>query len=126
MNTQLVSLVLNLIFGGGFLISALTLRAQRKKVGAEAKGAEATAKGTELDNVEEAIKIWRETAESLKVQRDDALAAFSDISKQVESLQKDVKKLTSTNQKILKLIAIISHENYADVAKKIQDEIEKA
>jgi anthranilate/para-aminobenzoate synthase component I len=123
--TQLISVVLNLVFGGGFLVSFLTLRSQKKKAGAEAKGAEATAKSTELDNVEEAIKIWRETAESLKVQRDDALTAFNEISKQVESLQKDVRKLTSTNQKILKLIAIISHENYADVAKKIQDEIEK-
>jgi predicted RNase H-like nuclease (RuvC/YqgF family) len=123
---DVVSIALNLIFGGGFIITLLTLRAQRKKAGAEAKGAEATAESTELDNVEKAIKIWREMAENLKTQRDEAIASFSEVSKQVEALRRDVKKLNCTNQKILKLLDQISHENLERMVKEIKDEIEKS
>jgi len=47
---QLISLVLNLIFGGGFLVTLVTLRSERKK-------ADAQAKASELDNVEHASEI---------------------------------------------------------------------
>jgi len=124
--TEFISLALNLVFGGGFLISFLTLRAQRKKAGAEAKGAEATAESTELDNVEKAIRIWREMAENLKTQRDEAITSFGEVSKQVEALRRDVKKLNSTNQKILKLLDQISHENLERMVKEIKEEIEKS
>jgi chromosome segregation ATPase len=123
--TQLISVFLNLLLGGGFLVTLLTLRSQKKKAGAEAKGAEATAKSTELDNVEEAIKIWREMAIEMKGQRDAALISFSEISKQVEALRKDVRKLNCTNQKILDLLDQISHENLEKTVKEIKDEIKK-
>jgi predicted RNase H-like nuclease (RuvC/YqgF family) len=122
--TELISLALNLIFGGGSLIWFITIRSQRKKAGAEAKGAEATAESTELDNVEKAIKIWREMAENLKIQRDEALNGFSDMSKQVEALRRDVKKLNCTNQKILRLLDKISHENLERTVEEIKSEIQ--
>ena len=122
--TSIIITVFSALFGGG-IGSILTFKATRKKAGAEAKGAEATAKSTELDNVEEAIKIWREMAVEMKAQRDDALTSFSDVSKQVEALRKDVRKLNCTNQKILNLLDQISHENLENTVKEIKDEIKK-
>ena len=122
--TSIIITVFSALFGGG-IGSILTFKATRKKAGAEAKGAEATAKSTELDNVEEAIKIWREMAVEMKAQRDDALTSFSDVSKQVEALRKDVRKLYCTNQKILNLLDQISHENLENTVKEIKDEIKK-
>jgi predicted RNase H-like nuclease (RuvC/YqgF family) len=122
---DVVSIALNLIFGGGFIITLLTLRAQRKKAGAEAKGAEATAESTELDNVEKAIKIWREMAESLKTELMASNERYDAVAKQVEALRKDVQKLNCTNQKILKLLDKISHDNLESTVAEIKEEIKK-
>lgn len=123
---DVVSIALNLIFGGGFIVTLITLRSQKKKAGAEAKGAEATAESTELDNVEKAIKIWREMAENLKAQRDEAINSFAEVSKQVEGLRRDVQKLNLTNQKILKLLDQISHDNLEKTVEEIKGEIQNA
>jgi hypothetical protein len=58
--------------GGGFFGWFFT----RKKSNAEAKG-------SEMDNVEHAIKIWRETAERLN-------ARVEELSKEVEELRNDL------------------------------------
>lgn len=58
--------------GGGFFGWFFT----RKKSNAEAKG-------SELENVEQAIKIWRETAEKLSKRVDE-------LSKEVEELRNDL------------------------------------
>ena len=50
MNTELISLILNLLFGGGLLVTIVTLRSERKKAMAKAKDAE-------LDTIEKATKI---------------------------------------------------------------------
>ena len=57
--TQIISLVLNLALGGGLIVSLATLKSQKRKGEAEADKANAEVKTTELDNVQEAIKIWR-------------------------------------------------------------------
>ena len=123
---DVVSIALNLIFGGGFIITLLTLRAQRKKAGAEAKGAEATAESTELDNVEKAIKIWREMAESLKTQLSETQSNYTEMAKQVEGLRKDVNRLNCTSNRILKMLNQITHENMEKLVSDIKDEIQKS
>jgi hypothetical protein len=47
---ELVSLILNVVFGGGLLVTLFTLRAQSKKAEAEAEGAE-------LENDEKTSKL---------------------------------------------------------------------
>ena len=123
---DIISIGLNLIFGGGFIITFLTLRAIRKKAGAEAKGAEATAESAELDNVEKAIKIWREMAENLKAQLETSNSRYEEVARQVEALRKDVHKLNLTNQKILKLLDKISHDNLETTVDEIKKEIGNA
>lgn len=47
---SIVQLVLNLLFGGGFIVTLVTLKSERKK-------AKETARGAELDNIERATDI---------------------------------------------------------------------
>lgn len=69
--------------GGGFFGWFFT----RKKSNADAKG-------SELENVEHAIKIWRETAEKLSARVDE-------LSKEVEELRNDLISVHREN-KVLK------------------------
>lgn len=123
--TQLISIGLNLIFGSGFLITVLTLRSMRKKAGAEAKGAEASAESTELDNVEKAIKIWREMAENLKAELAASNERYEGVARQMDSLRKEVRQLNRTNSKILRLLENISHDNLESTVEEIKSEIHK-
>jgi len=113
-----VSLVLNLILGGGLFVTFLTLRSIRKKAAAEADGTVASTESTELDNVTKAITIWRESAEKseLRAQAAEQRAqsiydSYTKMAEEVSQLRTEVKKLTQTNVKILKILDSINHEN---------------
>lgn len=121
-----VSTVVASIFGGGFVGSFLTVRAQRKKATAEAKGAEATAESTELDNVEKAIKIWREMAQSLKTELEASRSNYAEVASQVELLRKDVQRLNTISNRILKMLDKITHENLDKMVETIKEEIQKS
>lgn len=124
--TDIVSLILNLVLGSGFLITFLNLKSERKKAASEAKGAEATAEGTELDNVEKAIKIWREMAESLKLELEASRKNYDEVARQVEALRKEVQKLNTISQRILKKLDKITHDNLDQMVEEIKQEIQKS
>lgn len=119
-----VSTAINILLGGGFIYSIITLRSQRMKAKAEAKGAMALSESTELDNVEKAVKIWREMAESLKTELRETRGKYDLIVSEVDELKRAVKSLNATHRKVLKLLTEMSHENYKEVASAIQKEIE--
>jgi len=119
-----VSTAINILLGGGFIYSVITIRSQKMKAKAEAKGALAQSESTELDNVEKAIKIWREMAESLKTELREARSDYERVVLEVDDLKRAVKCLNATNRKVLKLLTEMSHENYKEVAQVIQREIE--
>jgi len=108
-----------LLLGGAFVsgISTLvTMKASRKK-------ADADARTSELDNVQEAVKIWRETAEAFKEQFETAKADNCEITKQIDALRKDVAKLTNITARVLKLLDKITPENLESTINEIRDEI---
>lgn len=122
---ELISLFLNLLLGGG-LIAVFTMRAQKKKVNAEAEAAEANAESNELDNVEKAIKIWREMAENLKTElgkRDDE---YKVMQTQLREFKKAVDKMNATNAKILRILETISKDNFEGPVEQIKKEINNA
>lgn len=121
---ELLSYLVAAIAGGG-LLQLITMGQQRKKATAEADGAKALSESTELDNVEKAIRIWREMAENLKAQRDDALSGYAEMARKVEDLRKDVQKLNCTNQRILKLLDKISHDNLEKTVEEMKEVISK-
>ena len=109
----MVSLVLNLVFGSGLVVSLVTLRASKKK-------AEAEAKTTELDNVQEAVKIWREMAEGLKGELESYKSNQTQMTQQLEGLRKEVAKLSSINSKMVKLLDKITPDNLEQMVEQIK------
>ncbi|HBG39909.1 MAG TPA: hypothetical protein DDW85_00680 [Porphyromonadaceae bacterium] len=106
---EIVSLVLNLVLGGGFIVTFITLKSTKKKAEAEAKAAE-------IDNADAIIKMWRELAEKMEEQ-------YANVSIQVEKLSKEVNRLRSINSKIVRLLDRITPENMIEMVEKIKQEI---
>jgi flagellar motility protein MotE (MotC chaperone) len=121
----LISTVINLVLGGGFVLTFLTLRAQRKKATAEAAGAEAQAESIELDNVEKAVRIWREIAEGVTAELKQQRAFNDQLNQKLEALQKQVEALNCQNKRIVKLLDKITHENLAEVVNQMKDVLNK-
>lgn len=115
---DIVSLLLNLLLGGGLLVSLATLRSTKQKAGAEAEKAAAEARADEIKNVESAIKIWREMAEAMTDN-------YNKVSVQVDKLTKEVTRLTNINSKIVKLLDKITPENLEHTVAAIKNEITK-
>jgi len=67
------------IGGGGLMGWFFT----RKKSNAEAKG-------SEMDNVEHAIKIWRESAQSLQLENEKLSKKVEDLSNAIEEMRLDL------------------------------------
>lgn len=101
---EIISIVANVIFGGGLMLTLITLKSVRKEASGRAQKAVAQARTDEIQNVEAAIKIWREIAQDM-AEKYDLVAA------QVERLSKEVKRLNSINNRIVKLLDKITAEN---------------
>lgn len=123
MTLELLSIAFNALLGGGLLFQFLTFKAARKKVGAEAKGAEAVAESTELDNVEKAIAIWREMAMQLKGELEQSRTQYLQVTRHVDDLRKEIKGLRETSNKILKLLDRITPENLERMKEQIKNEL---
>lgn len=118
---EILSLVFNVVLGGGLLVTVVTLKAQRKKANADAKGAEATAESTELDNVDKAVKIWRDLAETMEQRNNQMQKNYDNLFSEVQSLRNEVKKQNGTINKILKILDSIDHDNLEEKVKEAKD-----
>lgn len=121
MNLELISLILNLVFGGGLIVTIVTLKGQKKQV-------EATAEGSELDNVTKAITIWRESAEKSELRAQAAeersrtiYENYSKLADEVAQLRAEVKQLTGTNKRIIKILDSINHDNLEQKKQEAKD-----
>lgn len=126
---SIINTILTLVFGSGFIISIITVRAQKRKANAEAKGADANAESTELDNVDKAVKIWRELGEAADVRAKAAeeraqglYENYNKLATEVSLLRAEVKRLTLRSDRILKILDTIDHDNL-DQKKKEAKEI---
>lgn len=111
-----VSLVLNIVFAGGLVVTVATLKATKKEANHKAEKAAAEARADEIKNVESAIKIWREMAEAMTDN-------YNKVSGQVDKLTKEVTRLTNINSKIVKLLDKINAENFEHTVAAIKQEI---
>ncbi len=114
---ELVSLILNAILGGSLVVTLVTLRSTKKKASAEAKA-------SELDNVQEAISIWREMAENLKKELEESRGEnellAEKMHREMETLRKAVARLTNINNKIVRLLDKITPENLEEMVRHIK------
>lgn len=115
-------------FGGAFAAWIFA----RSKNKADGKKAEAEAESSELDSVEKAIKIWRETAESLSQEAnkraDDNKALSEEIRKlndTITNLYAEVNKLKSINNRILCALNNITPDNAKEMVDNLNKEIGK-
>lgn len=121
-----VSLILNVLFGGGLFISLVTLKSVKQEAGSKAEKAAAEARADEIKNVESAIKIWRGIAEDMSSKYNDMSEKCDALSKSVENLSTEVNRLRLTNNRIIRLLDKITPENLEHVVAEIKDELSKS
>lgn len=113
-----VSTLISGLVGGTLISNFITLRAQKKKANAEAKG-------SELSNVETAIKIWREMAENLSDELKEQQLKTMEMKNELEKLTKEVNRLTCINSRIVRLLDKITPENLTNTVEEIKKAIER-
>lgn len=114
---EITSLVLNLLLGGGLIVSLVTLKSTKKQAEANAQKAVAEAKTTEIDNVAAAVKIWRELAENQSEQ-------YNKVLEELDKLRREVNRLNRINSKIVKLLDKITPENMEAIVDQIKKELQ--
>ena len=77
----------------------------------------AEAKKDEIQNVEAAIKIWREMAESMADRHDETMS-------EVKALRCEVNRLRLINNRIVRLLDKITPENLQTTVDKIKQEMQ--
>lgn len=124
---ELLVVVFGFVGSGYGLYGMVTVKAQRRKAEAEANKVREEVKTNELDNVQEAIKIWREMAESLKAERDEYKQSYlevqknnADMAEQLEAIRKELTRLTNINSKMVKLLDKITPENLSEMVDTIK------
>ncbi|HHU96835.1 MAG: hypothetical protein QM237_10895 [Bacteroidota bacterium] len=112
-------MILNLLLSGGLIVTLATLRSVKREANASAKKAEAQAKASEIENVEAAVKIWRELAEEMEGRQ-------KELSRQVDNLSTEVKRLKNATNRVARLLDRITTENMAEMVQQIRDEIQES
>jgi len=115
---MIISGVLNAILGGGLIITIKTLKSKTKEAEATARNTEAIAEGSEISNVEKAIRIWREVAEKMSEKS-------TVLSSQVEALTEEVNRYSTINSKIIVLLDKANTGNLECIINEIKNLIEK-
>ena len=118
---QLISILLNAVFGGGMIIQFFTMRSIKAKAKAESEVIGAKAKAAELDNVQEAIQVYKGLADDLRAELKDQRSKNNQLVETVEKLRKDVVKLTTASNKLLKLVENITPDNMEKTVKEIKE-----
>lgn len=124
---ELLIVVFGFVGSGYGLYGLVTVKSQQRKAEAEANKVREEVKTNELDNVQEAIKIWREMAESLKAERDEYKQSYLEVQKhnadmadQLEAIRKELTRLTNINSKMVKLLDKITPENLSEMVDTIK------
>lgn len=124
MTVELISLILNFLFAGGLFVTLITLKSVKqeaigkaRKAIAEAEKEVAAVKKDEIQNVEAAIKIWREMAESMAERHDETM-------REVQALRQEVNRLRLINNRIVRLLDKITPENLQTTVDKIKQEMQ--
>lgn len=113
---EIISLLLNLTLGTGLVVTLSTLRSTKREAHAKALKASAEAQKNELENVEAAIKIWRDIAQNMTEN-------YEAVNKQVDDLRKEVKRLNTINSKIARLLTKITPDNLEKMVNEIKKEL---
>lgn len=127
---QLISLLFNLLLGGGLIVTLATLQAAKRRATADADLATATADEKEIENVDRAIQIWRKIAEEMGERNKELIrqnAEFvrqhTEMSCKLGKLERQISRLNSINNKMVKLLDQITPENMEKKVEEIKRQI---
>ena len=138
MNTEVISLVLNFILGGG-LLTVITVKSLRKKADgdasqsvAQAKVIEAQAENQQIENMTKIAEAWEKQTAALeerlkfKDEQHDAISRqMTELSAKVESLTKEVaswRKLTKRMVDLIDKVTPDTLEETKQTIKQLHDE----
>jgi hypothetical protein len=112
-----IAMLLTFVTGGG-LMAMFTIKPTRKK-------AEAEAETIEIENADRVAKMWREYAEASERRYQETIAAMSaemtKMQASITSMECVIKRLTTTNNQILKILKEINHENLEQKKQEAED-----
>lgn len=104
MTLEIISIVLNLLFGSGFVISIIQLRAERKKTRAEGYR-------SEVDLVTSSVSSMIESQNSLMQHNQELIKALTASRKEnaqlvckIDDLEKKITVMVNTNKEIVKVL----------------------
>jgi acetolactate synthase regulatory subunit len=103
---EIISLVLNLLFGGGLFVTILTIRSLREKANAEGKTARHAAQRNEVDLVNDLQK----SNDLLSDKLNELLTEIVTVKIQNSELKIGINNLTIENEQLRKEIADLSNQ----------------
>lgn len=109
-----INIVLGIV---AIILAAFTIRSQIRKLKADADS-------VEIGNIRKLIATWEESANKFKKKADEAEARESKVLEEVNSLRREVIKLTNIQRKIVTLLDKITPENLEHVVQQIKNELQ--
>ncbi|MDO4725930.1 MAG: hypothetical protein Q4A56_01740 [Porphyromonadaceae bacterium] len=120
---EIISLILNILFGGGLWLSLVQIKQIREQKDEEIRRLKVDTKQvvvdierTEIQNIENLARMWREQAELLE-RKLDAMQT------KIDKLEGDLLKMNKLNNKIYKLLDKVSRENWEQLVEQVKDEL---
>ncbi len=109
--SELISLLVNLLFGTGFIVTIVTLSQTRKKAKAEADGAATDVQKSNVDLVSSSVNEMLQSVNALMTQNKELVSELvtknkekDDLEKRVDQLERKVACMVRTNREVLKAL----------------------
>ena len=120
---EVISLILNVLFGGGLWLSLIQIKQIKeqkdeeiRRLKADTKQVAVDTEKTEIQNIENLARMWREQAELLE-KKLDAMQG------KIDKLEYNLLKMNILNNKIYRLLDKVSRENWEQLVEQVKDEL---
>ena len=121
--TEIISLVLNVLFGGGLWLSLVQIKQIKeqkdeeiRRLKVDTKQVAVDTERTEIQNIENLARMWREQAELLERKLDT-------MQTKIDKLENELLKMNKLNNKIYKLLDKVSRENWEQLVEQVKEEL---
>lgn len=120
---EIISLVLNVLFGGGLWLSLVQIKQIKeqkdeeiRRLKVDTKQVAVDTERAEIQNIENLARMWREQAELLE-KKLDAMQG------KIDKLEYNLLKMNILNNKIYRLLDKVSRENWEQLVEQVKDEL---
>ena len=120
---EIISLVLNVLFGGGLWLSLVQIKQIKeqkdeeiRRLKVDTKQVAVDTERAEIQNIESLARMWREQAELLERKLDT-------MQTKIDKLENNLLKMNKLNNKIYKLLDKVSRENWEQLIEQAKEEL---